>query len=140
MEYYQLEPEVAGGWGGLTEADTSVHPPVVHALHYEFQGWLGDELVESFPCFLVSARVGGALRDAGLSGFFLAEAEISVSEEFRGLQGDLVLPHFLWLRVVGQAGEADFGLSKSHLIVSERALAALRRFSLSNAEVSEWKR
>ena len=52
--YYFIEPEVAGGWGGNTIADTSVHPPKISKLHYQFDGWLGDDLLESFPCFIVS--------------------------------------------------------------------------------------
>lgn len=138
--YYQIEPEVAGGWGENTVADTSVHPPVVHSLHYEFQGWLGDELLESFPCFLVSERVGHAIQAENLAGFSLEEVEISVSAQLRELQGGSLPPRFYWLKVAGRAAQADFGISESHLlVVSEEALAVLRRFSLNNADVSELK-
>src|SRR6476660_8794270 len=64
-----LAPEVAGGWGERTVADTSTHPPRVTALHYQFDGWLGDELLESFPCYIVTRRLAHALTAAGLSGF-----------------------------------------------------------------------
>jgi len=138
--YYLIEPEVAGGWGENTKADTSVHPPVVHSLHYEFQGWLGDELLESFPCFLVSERVGQVLQAENLAGFSLEQVEISVSAQFRELQGGPLPPKFYWLKVAGRAGQADFGMSESHLlVVSEQALAVLGRFSLNNAEVAAWK-
>lgn len=138
--YYQIEPEVAGGWGESTEADTSIHPPAVHLLHYEFQGWLGDELLESFPCFLVSKRVGQALQESGLLGFSLGEVKVSVSSQFLEALGELVLPEFHRLNITGRAGQSDFGMSESHqLIVSQRALAVLRRFPLANAEASEWK-
>ncbi|WP_085681063.1 hypothetical protein [Marinobacter salarius] len=138
--YYQIEPEVAGGWGENTRADTSVHPPVVHSLHYEFEGWLGDELLESFPCFLVSEQVGQALLAANLAGFSLEQVEISLSPQFLELQERPLPPRFYWLRITGHAGQADFGISESNLlVVSEQALEVLRRFSLNNAEAAEWK-
>jgi hypothetical protein len=68
MSHFQLEPEVAGGWGANTEADTSKHPPVVSRLHYEFSGWLGDCLLESFPCFIATNAVIDSLSNVGISG------------------------------------------------------------------------
>ena len=137
--YYQIEPEVAGGWGESAEADTSIHPPVVHFLHYEFQGWLGDELLESFPCFIVSRRVGRALQEAGLVGFSLGEVKVSMSSQFLETEGERVLPEFHRLEITGHAGQADFGMSETHvLVVSKWALEVLRRFPLANAEASEW--
>lgn len=137
--YYEIEAEVAGGWGQNTVADTSVHPPNVHALHYEFAGWLGDELLETFPCFIVSERLGKALEQSGLTGYILADVEVSVSEAVIGSCGGQDLPRFEWLKITGSAGNADFGLSKGYtLVVSEQALAVLRRFPISNAEVSLW--
>jgi hypothetical protein len=35
-------------------------------LHHRFEGWLGDELLETFPCFLVSSAMAAALEEAGL--------------------------------------------------------------------------
>lgn len=37
-----------------TIMEATVHPPRVERLHYEFEDWLGDDLVESFPSFLVA--------------------------------------------------------------------------------------
>ena len=51
---YTLEPEVPGGWGTGIEVDNSCHPPIVKRLHIEFDGWCGDELLECYPCFIVS--------------------------------------------------------------------------------------
>ena len=41
VSFYQLEPEVAGGWGEDTVADTTMQPPRVLQLDYCFDGWLG---------------------------------------------------------------------------------------------------
>jgi hypothetical protein len=53
--FYLIEPEIAGGLGDHTEIDTEVRPPVVKSLEYRLEGWLGDELLESFPCFIVTS-------------------------------------------------------------------------------------
>lgn len=47
--YYRLEPEVAGELGSGTVMDVSRHPPLVSHLQFKFQGWLGDDLLETFP-------------------------------------------------------------------------------------------
>src|SRR6476660_6693817 len=134
-----LAPEVAGGWGERTVADTSTHPPRVTALHYQFDGWLGDELLESFPCYIVTRRLAHALTAAGLSGFQLAPVEGSASELFAELYPGGRLPPFAWLQVGGVAGRDDFGMSPDHrLVVSDRALGVLRAGQLRHCEVSEW--
>src|SRR5580700_5627195 len=92
--YYILEPEVAGGLGPRTIMDRSVHPPRVTHLHYHFEGWLGDQLVESFPCWLVTAAVGAEIKDAGLTGAEFGDAEVSASETFRELHPGRSLPSF----------------------------------------------
>ncbi len=139
MNYFVLEPEIAGGWGKRTVADTSVFPPAVASLHYRFDGWLGDELLEAFPCFLVTERLATRLRRSGLSGFRLQSVEVSTSEQFDELYPDRELPAFEWLQPVGRAGLDDFGLTDSHrLVVSGRALAILRKFRLRECLVTEF--
>jgi len=68
MKYYYIEPEVAGGLGNDTVMNRSVHPPVVTKLHYQFDGWLGDVLLESSPCFIVTELAKQKLQDARLTG------------------------------------------------------------------------
>ena len=78
--FFRLQPEVPGGFGERSVLDTSVHPPTVHRLHFEFMGWDGDDLVTSFPCFLVSERLGKAMADEHLAEFELADVEVTVDE------------------------------------------------------------
>ena len=80
MTSYQLEPEVAGGFGQATVIDTPVTPNVVTQLEYEFDGWLGDELVEFITVHLVTLRVRDALVDAGATGIQFAPVTVSRSE------------------------------------------------------------
>lgn len=80
--YYKIEPEVAGGWGEGTEADTTCHPPKVNKLVYEFEGWFGDSIVTTFPCYLVIEELAESISHAKLSGYELANCEIAKSETF----------------------------------------------------------
>ncbi len=130
-----VSPEVAGELGADTVMDTSVHPPRVSRLHYELHGWLGDDLLESFPVFVVTDRLARALRGSDLSGWRLGPVQVTKSDEFEELHPDRELPGFFWLQVDGD-GAADFALSADHrLEVSERALELLRRFQIDNALV-----
>jgi hypothetical protein len=139
MQFTILEPEVAGGWGPETIADVSVHPPRVARLHYEFDGWLGDPLLESYPCFIVAASAAALLQARSLTGFDLADVYISASPQFMELHPGLVLPEFFWLRVRGRPGVDDFALNAEHrLVVSAEALAVLRAAGLRNAEEEDY--
>lgn len=135
---YLLEPEVAGELGPETEMDSSVHPPVVSRLQYEVHGWLGDDIVESFPCFVVTKRLGDLLTEAELTGFKLGSVDVVVSDETEDLaDSTAVVPEFLWLQVdENQSG--DFGLDESgRLVVSERALDIMREVNLDNCDIEE---
>lgn len=138
MKYYYLEPEVAGGLGENTVADTSIHPPRVSRLHFELEGWLGDDIIESFPCFLVTDHLMGILQRSGLSGFHLDDAEVTASSEFVQLYPERELPKFYWLRVDGVAERDDFGVAEDHrLLVSERVMSVLEQCSIRNADIED---
>jgi hypothetical protein len=130
-----LEPEVAGGLGEGTVMDRSVHPPRVSRLVYEFEGWLGDDIVESFPCFLVTEALAQALTEAGLTGFALADVTVQTTDEFTQ-HSARPLPEFRWLQITGAAHLDDFWLHTDYrLAVSTRALDVLGTHRLDNAVV-----
>lgn len=140
MSFIILEPEVAGEWGPHTIADVSVHPPRVERLHYEFHGWLWDDLLESFPCFIVTDRLASELRQSGLTGFVLDDVEVSIASEFVELYPDVELPVFRWLRVSGRAGLDDFGIGSDHrLVASSDAMNLLQRFRIDHADATTWR-
>lgn len=56
-----LEPEVAGGLGPRTVMSKDADAPRVEHLHYEVEGWLGDDVLESTPCLLISPEAAAAL-------------------------------------------------------------------------------
>ncbi|MER8662432.1 hypothetical protein NKH34_14960 [Mesorhizobium sp. M1148] len=136
MRYFDIRPDVAGGLGNHTVLDTDVHPPVVHNLHYEVEGWFGDALVTTFPCFLVTDEAKEALLKMGISGADFSDAEVTESEEFHELQPGQELPHFVWLKVDGQAGRDDFGIASNYdLVISERVLDLFERLGIPSAVI-----
>jgi len=135
-----LSPEVAGELGEGTTMDSSVHPPRVSRFHHRFEGWLGDDLLEAFPCFLVSSALAKTLEEARLVGFSLDAVEVSVSPEFQELFPERSLPEFRWLKITGGDRNADFWLTPDfRLEVSSRALEVLKKFKIAHAviEVAE---
>ena len=88
MKYYMIEPEVAGEIGENTIYDNydeiinQKKKPIISHLHYIFDGWLGDELLEVTPCFLISERLKKEIENHGFSGCRFADVEVSYSDEF----------------------------------------------------------
>ena len=136
--YYLVEPEVAGGWGWNTLfTRTPGQPTVVHKLHYEFNGWLADELLETVAEFIVTERLAAEIEKAGLTGVRFDDVEISKSEEFENWHPDQQLPKFLWMRIVGHPGQHDFWMTpKLMLAVSEGALDLLKKNGTAHMDVS----
>lgn len=134
--FYYIEPEVSGGLGEKTVIDTTVHPPSVSKLHYQFDGWLGDHLLETFPCYIISDRMVSNIASAGLSGYQIDSVEVTKSDQFNDLYPGKQLPPFFWLKINGKAGNDDFGIADDHrLVVSEKALSVLRRGCIDQADL-----
>lgn len=138
MPRFLVLPEVAGELGPHTVMDRTTHPPEVHRLHYVLTGWLGDCLVESFPCFLCTAGLSEDLDRAGFSGCRFAEAEVSISPEFAEMNAHAALPRFRWLKVPrGDNPVRDFGTDAlGRLVVSSRAIECLRMHGIQHAHIS----
>ena len=135
MNRWYLSPEVAGQLGEQTVLEPSSHPPIITRLHYQFDGWLGDDLLEAFPCFVVTERLAKALQESGLTGWRLKDVTVSKSVTFEDLYPKREMPDFRWLVVDGQPGD-DFVLGDNmRLEVSDRALNFLRGYAVSNASI-----
>ena len=137
--YYYVEPEVAGQLGEETEMDRSVHPPKVTHLQYEFHGWLGDDLLTTVSNYIVSEELMESITSSELTGCEVCNVEVAKSDEFKQLQSDTDLPDFYWLRIIGKAGEDDFGIADNNrLVVSEDALLLLEDVTIDQAKITEY--
>lgn len=135
---YIMEPEVAGGWGDDTLVDTSVHPPIVTALVYAFDGWSGDDLLTTFPCFIVTDRLAALIEATKLSGYSFAPVKCVKTETFDDLYPGRSLPAFRWLKVTGTVNCDDFAIDDEHrLVVSDAAYAVIAQGNIAHCEVIE---
>ncbi|MEH7084418.1 hypothetical protein V7139_17015 [Neobacillus drentensis] len=151
MKLYLLQPEVAGELGeNTTILDDTYQNGVekISHLHYEFYGWLGDELLESTPCFIVTEELAHAILTSPLKGYLLDEVEITLSDEFKELYPNETLPNFKRLIPLGKVFveennyldwlQEDFCLSQNlYLVVSTTAFEVLKKHQLNYCDVFE---
>jgi len=140
MATYSVRPEVAGSLGPQTKLDAEIHPPVVTRLHYEFAGWSGDDIAESFPSFVVTQRLADAIVASGLTGVEIDDVLVTKDPQFEMFFPDQAasLPSWKWLRLVGDPGRDDFWQDERAVLhVSARARELLRDFQLQEAQIVE---
>jgi len=138
--FYIIEPEVAGGWGDGTVADTTVHPPFVSVLEYRLDGWLGDEILETFPCYIVTESLMKDFAQEQLVGYEDADVILTVSEDFFSECEVGDIPKFRWLKIIGSDPGSDFRCSTDNsLIVSEKAMAVLRKHKITHADIEAFQ-
>lgn len=137
MTSYELELEVAGSPGPGTQWGSTRSE--ITRLNYEFDGWLGDDLVTSTPVTIATTRVRDAIIAAGLTGVEFADVLVTRSEEFDDVMGtDAVLPEWVWLRPVGTPGEDDAWAGRwNRLTVGERMYTLLQQFNLNHCIVTQ---
>lgn len=120
---YILEPEVPGGFGNRTIINSNTHPPKILKIHFIFDGWLGDQIIECFPCYLVSSELAEILVKHGVSGFVLEDVEIEKSETFLELYPERKVPPFKWFKVTGLEENCDVYInSENRLTVNKKVL------------------
>lgn len=134
MRKYFIEPEVAGELGEETQMNSLMHPPIVKKLHYHFYGWLGDELLECFPCYIVSEKLKSIIEAEAINDITFEDVVITVTDDFQHLTSYREMPVFFWLKF---KSNADISLSSDYrLVVSEKLLKIIRIATLNNAVIS----
>ena len=137
--YFVIEPEVSGGFGKGSVLDGSKHPPIVSKLHYEFYGWFDNDIVTSFPCYIVTEKLMDRVKRENLTGIVFDEVKVSQSYEYDEFFPGKILPVFKWMKVVGVCGKDDFGIGKNlGLVISEKAYNILKLFNISQATIEEY--
>lgn len=151
MPFYIVEPEVPGRFGKqCVFKDRFARPPVVEKLHYEFDGWSGDDLLSVILTYIGTLRLAAALQklEPAVSGVEFDNVVVTKSSEYRRwgeLQPDN-LADFVWLKINGDAGVDDFGIvgreqvgvADRYLVVSERVLAVLKSLNFNNGTGAEY--
>ncbi|GAA3537516.1 hypothetical protein [Kribbella ginsengisoli] len=136
---YSVDPQVAGELGEGTVMDSSVHPPAVSRVEFVLDSPETDDLVQSFPVYLISDLLADRVGQAGLTGIRLAHAEVRPSEEFLAAFGEVPHRNYLWLQLENSEG-ADAWLDDSlELCVSDRLMRILEEGTLSDCIISEIK-
>lgn len=110
--YKVIQPEVIVGLGEKTVFLEKEQPfKTVLKLHVQLEDWLGDDIMECYPCYLVTENVEKSLREQNFTGYEIDDVEISKSEYFAD-NYNLVkeLPKFYWLKINGKVGENDLYL------------------------------
>lgn len=143
MQFYALEPEVAGGLGDMCEIlykDGMIDE--VTFLDYEFFGWLGDELLTTNRCFIVSDSLMNDIISSGLEGVEFRNIKMSFSMEYFGVFEKETVPRFVEIKCKFAYEEninnlsCDFYLSKyGKMIVSEKALLVLKQHQLDICKI-----
>ena len=94
-------------------------------------------MLTSFLCYIVTWNVRRLIEEVQPIGCSFGEVEISLTDDFQEHLGERNLPLFYWLKITGEAGRDDFGMSQDHLlVVSDRILQQMRKATLNDCEVS----
>lgn len=127
MKLFLLEPEVAG---------YVVESPM--GLEHIFDGWLGDELIATFPYFLITNNLLNNLLIEKISGYSSRAIGISKSDIFNEIYEDKTLPGFVEMLIEGRVilennvikywDGKDVCLSQTKdLVVSEKVFSILNK-------------
>lgn len=136
--YRLIEPEVAGGLGERTEIDNTFSPPIVKYLHYEFDGWMGNDILESFPCYIVTEQLKKGIESEELTGITFDIVLVSKSDTFLELYPNKELPNFFWAKISGEFSKDDFFITeKNVLAISEKAYSLLKNYNIDQADIED---
>jgi len=128
--FLTVEPETSGI---LTSGSSTDRVACV------FDTWLGDELLRAYPAVLVTTPLKAALLALDRpSGFTVVRAQVRTSRFYRKHGPVKRLPVFWAIRVNGQAGRDDMGLTAAGvLVVSRRVLDVLLGFRIGRAVLAQ---
>lgn len=118
-EYNKVEPEVIVGLGDNTEF-LEKKPPfrTVTHLHIDLEDWLGDDLMECHPCYIVTEQLKKALEKTRYTGFEFAEMEVSKNKYFKNnYRLNKPVPNFYWMKIIGEENKDDFYMSSESVLM-----------------------
>jgi hypothetical protein len=137
--YNIIQPEVVVGIGENTEFEEKTPPFLtLKKLHINLEDWLGDDLMECHPAYIVTETLKIGLENSNFSGFTFQNMEVTKDEYFdNNYQQKKSLPIFYWMKVDGKKDVDDLfiGDAKS-LLINEDLLKYLKSdFSTKYLEI-----
>lgn len=146
MDYYLLNPEIAGELGDGSELvyEGGKIKEVVF-LEYNFMGWQGDELLSTHPCFIVTESLQNDIISNGLTGVKFRNITMTFSDEFYDICGNIKVPRFVQI-ICNDLYEDnaenlhnDFYVNKyKEIIVSEKALSVLKQHNINVCAIEKY--
>lgn len=131
--YSVVSPEVTGR-PTPDAMDRSVWPPEFSNLTFRFEGWLGDDLVEGFPVFLVTDNLKQHLDSAQIPRLWCEPVKIVVSEDYSDREPGVELPTWHWLRSNGRPWVDPVWMDiDCRLVVRDDALEVFRSARIGRA-------
>lgn len=113
-DYKKIQPEVIVGLGDNTEFLEKAAPfKTVIKLHINLEDWLGDDLMECYPCYIITENLKKLLEDNSFKGFEIQDMNVSLDENFENnYQQSKPLPEFYRLKITGLRNNDDLFLDE----------------------------
>ena len=148
MNYYLLQPEIAGELGDsseITYEDGRVKE--VQFLEFVFTRWLGDEILKARPCYIITKDIMNSGIEDGITGAKYEEIKVSFSEDFLDMYENMSdMPMFVRLLPINKIDnleenmEEDIYFDKyNRLVVSEKTMKILEKYRIDNCDVEKVK-
>jgi hypothetical protein len=139
--YNKLNPEVIVGLGERTVFLEKEAPfKIVIELHIQLEDWLGDDLMECFPCFIVTQELKKVLEISEFTGFEFSEMQVTKDEYFKdNYQLKRALPKFYWMKIIGEKGIDDLYISEDSCLMSDSRFTELilKKFNHSYLDIDK---
>lgn len=143
QNFFIVEPSVDGEIDSVS--DFRLKPQAAQReaenLEYSIDVWSGNDVITSTPFFLVTPRFAGKTIESKLTGATFTHVVIKKADQFDGWEANkgASLPELLWMRVIGQPGHDDIGLTpQGSLVVSEKCMIVLNTLQIDNASIYRW--
>lgn len=143
MNFRRLEAMVPGWIGEQSVSEIVDNVEIFKKVHYVFDDYPSDCIVERSGVYLVTQELKDALKDINATGCEFDDVIVTESEAYEEHTShipDHSLPSFCWLKIVGEGGKDDIGFAKSaiSIVVSERVFSVMRKFGLRDCIVYDW--
>lgn len=117
MKYIKVDPEVIVGMGEHIVIDNSIYPPKVQNLHINVEDWMGDNIMENFPVYIITERLKKGLQATDFKGFKINNLELTIDEYFfKNYQLKKEIPKFYWLLVIGKNNKDDLYIDDQNIL------------------------